>query len=177
MKPFPYSVECTNDDERWMFEALKQGWIAYQEGEVPVGAVLVKGGRVIARGYNQVEMLKDATAHAEMLCLTAGSSLVENWRLADTVLYCTIEPCSMCLGAMLLSRLPVLVWGAPDIRHGANGSWVDLLATQHPTHTIAVRKGVLASFCSQMMQDFFRMRRQEGKGKKRRGENESAYMD
>ena len=161
MKPFPFSITPQSDDERFMLEALKQAWKAYQEGEVPVGAVLVQEGRVIARGFNQVEMLHDATAHAEMLCITAGESALENWRLLNTTLYCTIEPCSMCLGAMLLSRVPTLVWGAPDIRHGANGSWVDLLKTPHPTHTITVRSGVLEAYASGLMKDFFQMRRDQ----------------
>jgi len=106
-------------DEKFMLEALKQAKLAFQNDEVPVGAVLVHQGHVIARGYNQVELLKDATAHAEMLCLTAGTSAMEDWRLLDTTLYCTIEPCAMCAGAMFLSRIKTLVWGAPDIRHGA----------------------------------------------------------
>lgn len=148
-----------------MLEALKEAWKAFQKDEVPVGAVLVQDGRIIARGYNQVEMLKDATAHAEMLCITAGEAACENWRLADTVLYCTIEPCSMCAGAMLLARVPKLVWGAPDLRHGANGSWVDLFAQPHPTHAMTIQKGVLEEFCAGLMRDFFQKRREENKGK------------
>lgn len=148
-----------------MFEALKEAWKAYQAGEVPVGAVLVKDGRVISRGYNQVEMLKDATAHAEMLCLTAGEAALEAWRLLDTILYCTIEPCSMCAGAMLLARVPTLVWGAPDVRHGANGSWVDLFGKEHPTHAIVVRRGVLKDYAAALLRDFFQKRRLENKEK------------
>src|SRR3984885_4849264 len=106
---FPFSIQPVNDDERFMLEALKQAWKAFQEEEVPVGAVLVHEGKIISRGYNQVEMLKDATAHAEMLCITAGESALSNWRLTGTVLYSTIEPCCMCAGAMLLSRIPKLV--------------------------------------------------------------------
>lgn len=163
-KPFPFAIAPTNDDERFMFEALKEAWKAFCIDEVPVGAVLVKGGKIIARGYNQVEMLKDATAHAEMLCLTAGEAACENWRLAETTLYCTIEPCSMCAGAMLLTRVPQLVWGAPDLRHGANGSWIDLFAEKHPMHTIIVRTGVLAGFASELMRTFFQNRRQQNNG-------------
>lgn len=164
--PFPYSIVPRNDDERFMLEALKEAWKAFQKEEVPVGAVLVQHGRVIARGYNQVEMLNDATAHAEMLCITAGEAACENWRLTETTLYCTIEPCSMCAGAMLLSRVPKLVWGAPDLRHGAHGSWVDLFSKTHPTHAIAVEKGVLGELCAALMRDFFQKRREENKGKK-----------
>src|ERR1700733_5007935 len=122
---FPFSITPSTEDEKYMLAALKEAWKAYCSDEVPVGAVLVCRGEIIARGYNQVEMLKDATAHAEMLCITAGEAALENWRLADTVLYCTVEPCCMCAGAMLLARIPTLVWGTPDVRHGANGSWVN----------------------------------------------------
>lgn len=160
---FPYRIEPKNDNERFMLEALKEAWKAFKSDEVPVGAVLVKGGRIVARGHNQVEMLKDATAHAEMLCLTAGESALDNWRLAGAALYCTIEPCSMCAGAMLLTRLPRLVWGAPDVRHGANGSWIDLFDPIHPTHRVEVESGVLKDFCSQILKDFFHIQRQKKK--------------
>lgn len=159
--PFPYAITPQNEDEQFMLEALKEAWKAFQSDEVPIGAVLVHEGRVIARGYNQVEMLRDATAHAEMLCITAGANALDNWRLAKTVLYCTIEPCSMCAGAMLLSRVPTLVWGAPDLRHGANGSWVDLFAQNHPMHNIEVRSGVLKEPCAALMRDFFQKRRRQ----------------
>lgn len=142
-----------------MLEALKQAWKAFEAGEVPVGAVLVKEGRVISRGYNQVEMLNDATAHAEMLCMTAGEAALENWRLLDTTLYCTLEPCVMCAGAMLLSRVPRLVWGAPDLRHGAHGSWINLFQHKHPMHTIEISSGVYADYAAALMKDFFQKRR------------------
>lgn len=166
MKPFPFNTLVpANPDEAFMLEALKQAWKAYEAEEVPVGAVLVKDGKVIARGHNQVEMLKDATAHAEMLCITSGEAALENWRLAETTLYSTIEPCSMCAGAMLLARVSTLVWGAPDIRHGANGSWVDLFDKVHPTHAIQIRKKVLEEQCAHLMRDFFQQRRRiNGKG-------------
>jgi len=157
--PFPFTIVPANADEKFMLEALKEAWKAFRAEEVPIGAVLVKNGKVIARGSNQVEMLKDATAHAEMLCITAGESALENWRLAETTLYCTIEPCSMCAGAMLLARIPQLVWGAPDIRHGANGSWVNLFEKQHPMHTITIRSGVLAEYSATLLRDFFQLRR------------------
>jgi tRNA(adenine34) deaminase len=163
-RPFPFTIVASNDDEKFMLLALREAWRAFCSDEVPVGAVLVRNGDVIARGYNQVEMLNDATAHAEMLCITAGEAALENWRLADTVLYCTIEPCSMCAGAMLLTRIPQLVWGAPDLRHGANGSWIDLFKSQHPMHTIAVRSGVLQEYASQLMREFFQMKRREKEG-------------
>ncbi len=108
-------------DQRFLGEAYKEAKKAFEKGEVPVGAVLVHEQKIIARAHNQVEMLQDATAHAEMLCLTMGASSLGNWRLLDTTLYCTIEPCSMCAGAMFLSRIKRLVWGAKDIRQGPMG--------------------------------------------------------
>src|ERR1700722_20232794 len=149
-----------NDDCFFMREALKEAHKAYQKEEVPVGAVLVLHHKVIARGYNQVEMLKDATAHAEMLCMGSGTVALENWRLTDTTLYCTIEPCSMCAGAMLLTRISALVWGAPDLRHGANGSWIDLFAKKHPTHNLTIRSGVFQEPCAALLKEFFQKRRE-----------------
>lgn len=159
--PLPFSISPQNEDEFFMLEAIKEAWKAYRKKEVPVGAVLVYKKKIIARGHNQVEMLKDATAHAEMLCMTSGSAELENWRLSDTTLYCTIEPCSMCAGAMFLSRISTLVWGAPDIRHGANGSWINLFEKPHPTHTITVQKGILEEPCSLLMKNFFQERRSQ----------------
>lgn len=161
--PFPFSIQPQNDDETFMLAALKEAWKAFIKGEVPVGAVLVKEGKIIARGHNQVEMLRDATAHAEMLCITVAEAAEDNWRLNGTTLYCTIEPCSMCAGALLLSRVSNLVWGAPDLRHGANGSWVNLFDKQHPTHEVSIKNGVLQDYCATLMQDFFKKRRIENK--------------
>lgn len=160
MKAFPFQLQPGSDDERFMLEALKQAWKAFQEGEVPVGAVLVQEGKVISKGYNQVEMLRDATAHAEMLCMTAGEAALDNWRLMGTTLYSTLEPCVMCAGALLLARVPRLVWGAPDTRHGANGSWVDLFAHKHPMHTVAITSGIYSEPAAFLMREFFQKRRQ-----------------
>lgn len=158
---FPFSIVPQGDDERFMLEALKEAWKAFKKDEVPIGAVLVFENRIIARGHNQVEMLNDATAHAEMLCLTAGEAAVGNWRLLKTTLYSTIEPCSMCAGALFLTRVERLVWGAPDLRHGANGSWVDLFSQRHPIHSVAVEQGVLREPCALLMRDFFQQRRKQ----------------
>jgi tRNA(adenine34) deaminase len=161
MLPFPYTIAPKSDDERFMLEALKEAWKAFLKEEVPVGAVLVYQGKVVARGYNQIELLQDATAHAEMLCLTAGASAFENWRLADTTLYCTLEPCAMCAGAMFVSRISRLVWGAPDLRHGANGSWINLFNQNHPMHSIEISSGVLAEFGADLMRTFFQKVRKD----------------
>lgn len=158
---FPFAITPQTDDERFMLEALKEAWKAFQADEVPIGAVLVLDGKVIARGYNQVELLKDATAHAEMLCLTSGEAVLENWRLLNTTLYCTLEPCAMCAGAMILTRISRLVYGAPDLRHGVCGSWVDLFQAKHPIHQFDIEKGVLAPFSADLMKLFFQKKREE----------------
>lgn len=146
-------------DIYFMQEALKQAKIAYSSLEVPVGAVLVRNDQIVARGYNQVELLQDATAHAEMLCLTTASSLLNNWRLKDTTLYCTLEPCPMCAGAILSSRVKRLVWGAPDTRMGANGSWINVFEKPHPMHVLTIKKHVLEKPSQELMQHFFSERR------------------
>jgi len=163
VKPFPFRINPQNADEAFMLLALKEAWKAYQAGEVPVGVVIVKDGHVIARGYNQVEMLNDATAHAEMLSLTIAEAHEENWRLSGCTMYSTLEPCCMCAGALFLTRVDKLVFGANDIRHGALGSFLDLTVKPHPTHTFEIVRGVLQEECGSLMRDFFRERRQSDK--------------
>jgi tRNA(adenine34) deaminase len=147
------------NDQFFMREALKEAEKAFEADEVPVGAVLVHENRVIARGHNQVELLQDATAHAEMICLTAGAAVLGNWRLANTTLYCTLEPCPMCAGALLASRVERLVWAAPDLRLGANGSWIDLFAQKHPMHSIEITGRVLEEESAHLMVSFFQSKR------------------
>ena len=148
-------------DEYFMRLALEEAEKAYHQGEVPVGAVLVLNNEVIARAHNLIELHKQAASHAEMLCIKEGAAKLDNWRLLKTTLYCTLEPCSMCAGAMLLSRIDTLVWGAPDFRHGAHGSWVNLFDQPHPIHHIKIRKGVLAQECGELMRRFFQEKRKE----------------
>jgi len=160
--------ETAQRDTAFMREALKEAKRAFDEDEVPVGAVLVVEGRVVSRGRNQVELLCDATAHAEMLALSAAQDVeAKNWRLSDATLYCTLEPCCMCAGAMLLSRLKRLVWAAPDLRVGANGSWINLFAQKHPIHTIEIVSGVLQEEAANLMRAFFQKQR------KRKNERET----
>lgn len=163
MKIFPFiqEIKPSTEDEHFMKEALKEACKAFEANEVPVGAVLVFEGAVIARGHNQVELLKDATAHAEMLCLSSGSSAFENWRLNGATLYSTLEPCTMCAGALFLSRVHRLVWGAKDLRHGAFGSWISLAQKKHPTHSLEVVEGVLGPYAAHLMQEFFAQRREK----------------
>lgn len=144
-----------DDDKKFMLEALKEAKKGFESNEVPVGAVLVYKQEIIARAHNRVEEFKDASAHAEMLCIKQASKYIQNWRLQETTLYCTLEPCSMCAGCMLLSRIPLLVWGAPDIRHGANGSFINIFTLSHPTHKMEVRSGVLSQESALMMKEFF----------------------
>lgn len=146
-------------DEKFMREALKEAKKAYQADEVPIGAVLVFEKKIIARAHNQVETLQDATAHAEMICMTMGSSYLTNWRLLHTTLYCTLEPCVMCAGAMFLSRIERLVYGAKDLRHGAHGCYTNLFEIPHPTHHIDIFPGVLAEESKALMQEFFQKKR------------------
>lgn len=149
-------------DEAYMQEALLEAQKAFEKKEVPVGAVLVFEGNIIARAHNLVESKKSALAHAEMLCLQTGAEILGNWRLLETTLYCTLEPCPMCAGAMIHSRIKRLVWGAPDVRCGAHGSWINLLDFPHPIHQIVVTGGVLREACAERMKLFFKKRRENG---------------
>jgi tRNA(adenine34) deaminase len=147
------------DDEAFMEKALLEAEIAAEEGEVPVGALVVHEGRIIGRGHNQRERLNDPTAHAEMIAITQGASALDSWRLLETTLYVTLEPCPMCAGAILLARVPRIVFGAEDPKLGACGSTVDLLADPHFDHQPEVKRGILAARSKALIQQFFRSRR------------------
>ena len=147
------------NDEHFMQEALRQAGLAAEEGEVPVGAVIVHGGRVIARAHNQVESLRDATAHAEMIAITQAAEALDNWRLEGADLYVTLEPCAMCSGAMVLSRIARIVYGADDPVAGACGSVFNIVSEKRLNHRIPVVKGVLADRSSELLKNFFRSRR------------------
>src|SRR5258708_24437212 len=142
-------------DETFMQEALRLAVKARAADEVPVGAVVVREGRIIARGFNQVELLKDATAHAEMLALTAAEEAVGDWRLTDCTLYVTKEPCPMCAGAIVHVRLARVVFGARDLKAGAAGSALNLL--QFPTfnHRCDITCGVREPECHALLRSFF----------------------
>ncbi len=148
-----------HSDHYFMGEALRQARRAWEGEEVPIGAVVVHAGRIIARACNQVEMLKDATAHAEMLAITQAESVLEDWRLNECDLYVTKEPCAMCAGAMVHVRLRRVVFGCPAEKDGAAGSLMNLL--QHPllNHRCEITSGVRREECTQMLQAFFRERR------------------
>ena len=155
--PFsPFDVEC-------MRLALEQARTASQNGEVPIGAVLAHEDAIITVAHNQVETLCDATAHAEILCLQKAYTLFQDWRLQNTTLYCTLEPCCMCFGSMIQSRIERLVFGAPDIRQGVCGSWVDLSDEGHPIHQFSIQSGLMADESRSLLRQFFQQRRQREK--------------
>ncbi|MDR0363064.1 MAG: tRNA adenosine(34) deaminase TadA [Planctomycetota bacterium] len=151
-------------DEQRMRLALRAAEDAWEAGEVPVGAVVFHKDRLIGRAYNQRETLRDPTAHAEILAITQAAAALESWRLDDCVLFVTLEPCSMCAGALVLARMARLVYGATDPKAGACGSVLDVLGCERLNHTVEVRGGVLAEPCGEILSEFFRERR----GKKRR---------
>lgn len=148
-------------DHYFMGEALRQATRAFEAEEVPVGAVIVRAGRVIARAYNQVELLKDATAHAEMLALTQAEEAVGDWRLTDCTLYVTKEPCPMCAGAIVHVRLARVVFGASDPKGGAAGSALNLLQFPTLNHKCAITSGVREPECRALLQSFFANQRQK----------------
>jgi tRNA(adenine34) deaminase len=153
-------IESPNE-EYFMREALRMAKKAAETGEVPVGAVVVRAGHIIARASNQVELLKDATAHAEMLALTQAEASVGDWRLTDCDLYVTKEPCPMCAGALVHTRIRRLVFGCTDPAAGAAGSVMNLLQMPTLNHRCDVASGVLQNECAAILQSFFRKRRDQ----------------
>lgn len=145
--------------ERWLAEAMKEARLAGDKGEVPVGALLVRDGQVIGRGHNQVESLRDPTAHAEILAIGAASGHGASWRLDDAILYVTLEPCTMCCGAILLARVGTVVFGASDPRAGAVVSTARLLDGNPYRQQVEVVGGISAADCGTILSDFFRSRR------------------
>jgi tRNA(adenine34) deaminase len=142
-------------DHYFMGEALRQAARAFEAEEVPVGAVVVREGRIIARAFNQVELLADATAHAEMLALTQAEQAVGDWRLTDCTLYVTKEPCPMCAGALVHCRVARVVFGAADVKGGAAGSALNLLQFPTLNHRCEITPGVRESECRSLLQTFF----------------------
>ncbi len=146
-----------------MGEALRQAHKAGAKDEVPVGAVIVYKNEIIARAGNQVEMLKDATAHAEMIAITQAASFLGNKWLSECSLYVTIEPCSMCSGALVLARIKEIIYGADDPKTGACGSVFNISGSKKLNHSISIRKGVLADECAFLLSEFFKKKRALGK--------------
>src|SRR5437870_9183507 len=144
-----------------MRKALRQAQKANEAGEVPVGAIIGRAGKIIARAHNQVELLKDATAHAEMLALTQAEAAVGDWRLTECDLYVTKEPCAMCAGALVHTRIRRVIFGCTDPVAGAAGSVMNLLQMPTLNHRCDIASGVLQDECATILQDFFRKRRNE----------------
>lgn len=155
----PVKVDAA-EDERFMRLALDIAASAAEHGDVPIGAVLARDGEVIAEGGNERELRGDPTAHAEILALRAGAGVIDDgWRLTGTTLYVTLEPCAMCAGAIVLARVPRVVYAAPDPKAGAAGSVLDVLGEPRLNHRPQVTAGVLAEEAAELLRDFFRDRR------------------
>ncbi len=145
--------------EFYMYEALKEAQKAFSEDEVPIGAVIVYENKIIARGHNQIERLKDPTAHAEIIAITSATNYLGTKWLNEGSLYVTIEPCSMCAGAMVLARIKNLYFGALDPKTGACGSVVNIANHKKLNHRIKITKGILAEDCSSLLKEFFKRKR------------------
>jgi tRNA(adenine34) deaminase len=159
-------VTDLHSDQHFMGEALRQAAKAFEAGEVPVGAVVVRDGRIIGRAFNQVEMLKDATAHAEMLALTQAEAAVGDWRLTDCTLYVTKEPCPMCAGAIVHVRLARVVFGAPDPKGGAAGGAINLLQFPTLNHRCDITPGVREEESRALLKQFFLEQREQNKNER-----------
>lgn len=144
-----------NLDNHYMSEALKEAKKAFDADEVPIGAVIVHKGMIIGRAHNQIKLLKDPTAHAEMIAITQAAAHLQSERLLDVTLYATLEPCPMCAGAMVLGRVKRLVYGAEDPKAGASGSIIDITNNKKLNHRIEVKKGVLEQECGALLKEFF----------------------
>lgn len=161
-------IDVVNEysDEYWMRQALSLAQRAQEEGEVPVGALLVLDNQVIGEGWNRPIGRHDPTAHAEIMALRQGGAVLQNYRLLNATLYVTLEPCVMCAGAMVHSRIRRLVYGAADEKTGAVGSLVDILRHPGMNHQVEIVSGVLAEECAATLSNFFRMRREQKKALK-----------
>jgi len=146
-------------DERYMRMAIDAAQVAEENGDVPIGAVIVYQNQVIGRAYNEREQLKDPTAHAEIIALTQAASFIGSWRLHGCTIYVTLEPCPMCAGALVLGRLDRLVYGCTDPKTGACGSLYDIVRDERLNHRLEVTPGVLADNCAHLLQNFFQQRR------------------
>ena len=154
-----------NDKEKYMKEALKEAQKAYEKEEIPVGAVIVKDGKVIARAHNLKELKKDTTKHAEILAIQKASKKLDSWRLSDCEMYVTLEPCSMCAGALINSRINKVYIGTNDPKTGACGSILNLLEDYKFNHKVNVEYGILQEDCEQILKDFFKELRENKKRK------------
>src|SRR5574341_773486 len=151
----------SEQDEQWMRVALEEAAKAPLAGEIPIGAVIVRDGEIFAKAHNYREILQDPTAHAEIVAIRAAASALSSWRLTDMTLYVTVEPCAMCMGALILARIPRLVFGTRDPKAGACGSVFDLSTESRLNHHVLVTGGMLEEECQVLLQHFFRRLRAE----------------
>lgn len=160
MSELPQPIaKWTKQDNYWMQYAITLANKAWQQGEVPVGAVIIKAGELVAEGWNQVITLNDPSAHAEVMAMRAAGQALQNYRQTDTTLYVTLEPCCMCAGAMIHARIGRVVFGAYDAKTGAAGSRFNLLQDERHYHQLTVQGGLLESECVAQIQAFFKERR------------------
>ena len=155
----------SQDHEKWMKSAFREAEKAFEKGEVPIGAVVVKKGQIIGRGYNQCESLTDPTAHAEIIAITSAANTIKEWRLKDCSLYVTKEPCPMCAGALINSRIPKIIFGMYDEKEGCCGSLYQLCRDPRLSHQLSVKGGVLESQCTLIIQEFFKNKREQNRKK------------
>ncbi|MBL4823146.1 MAG: tRNA adenosine(34) deaminase TadA [Colwellia sp.] len=155
-----------NTDQYFMQQAFKLAQKAEQYNEIPVGAVVVYQGKIIGEGFNQSIMLNDPSAHAEMLAIRQAGEYLNNYRLLDCTLYVTLEPCPMCAGLLVHSRIKQLVYASPDLKTGAAGSTFNLVSNEQLNHQVIITSGVLQAQCSQLLSSFFKRRRAEKKQQK-----------
>jgi tRNA(adenine34) deaminase len=153
----------TEEDQQFMKLAIEQARIAEENGDVPIGAIIVHKNQIIGKAYNQREQLKDPTAHAEIIALTQAAAALENWHLNGCTMYVTLEPCPMCAGALVLSRMNRLVYGCDDPKTGAVKSLYNIVTDERLNHRLEVTSGVLADECAKQLQDFFQHRRGKNK--------------
>jgi tRNA(adenine34) deaminase len=151
----------TEEDQQFMKLAIEQAKIAEENGDVPIGAIIVHKNQIIGKAYNQREQLKDPTAHAEIIALTQAAAALENWHLNGCVMYVTLEPCPMCAGALVLARIDRLVYGCDDPKTGAVKSLYNIVTDGRLNHRLEVTSGVLADECAELLQRFFQKRREE----------------
>ena len=152
-------TEIQSNHKKWMLEAIRLAEIAFEKDEIPVGAIVVKDNKIIGRGYNQREKLKDPTAHAEILAITAAANTIGDWRLNDCILYVTKEPCAMCAGAIINSRINLVIFGCYDAERGYCGSIADLCGDPRLNNAVTVRGGINEERCLALIQDFFKTKR------------------
>ena len=149
------------DHDKWMKSAFREAEKAFEKGEVPIGAVVVKKGQIIGRGYNQCESLTDPTAHAEIIAITSAANTIKDWRLKDCSLYVTKEPCPMCAGALVNARITLLGFGMYDEKEGCCGSLYQLCRDPRFKHQLTVKGGIMEDSCTLMIQEFFKKQREK----------------